>query len=164
MPSDAETADFIRAQGMPFLAHLLRRISDRMVADAGAFYRRQGIRAPARTASLEQQGPQSVTWIAGKLRQSHPLVITWIRQLKKLGFVTVSVDPADRRRTMVALTREGRDESGRMAAALQRLGRAYLAVLSAAEADLFDPLWRLDDRLAAGALADELALEADEGP
>ena len=159
--------DFIRAQGMPFLAHLLRRVSDRMVADATEFYARAGITAPARTAStlllLAEKGPQSITGLADTLRQSHPLVITWVRQLRKLGFVAVAADPADGRRTMVSLTAAGRKETRRMAEALEKLGRAYAALLGEAEADLFEPLWRLDGLIVRGRLAEHLRSE-EKGP
>ncbi|MBC7985811.1 MAG: MarR family transcriptional regulator [Sphingomonadaceae bacterium] len=131
-----------------------------MVADAGAFYARLGIVAPARTAStlrlLADQGPQSVTQIAQRLKQSHPLVITWIRQLAKLGFVSSSVDPADRRRTLVSLTDAGGDEARRMAAALERLGRAYESVLEEAGDDVFGALCRIAERLDKGGLEGEL--------
>ena len=80
--------DFVRTLGLPFMAHLLRRISDRMVADAGAFEAGLGIKAPPRTAStmllLRSCGPQSVTGIAAQLRQSHPLVITWVNSCGRL--------------------------------------------------------------------------------
>jgi MarR family transcriptional regulator, organic hydroperoxide resistance regulator len=160
--------DFIRTQGIPFLAHLLRRVSDRMVADAADFYARAGISAPARTAStlllLEEKGPQSITGLADTLRQSHPLVITWVRQLRKLGFVAVAADPDDGRRTLVSLTPAGRGETRRMAAALDKLGRAYAALLAEAEADLFEPLWRLDGLIVRGRLAEHLRAFEEKRP
>lgn len=152
--------DFIERQGMPFLAHLLRRVSDRMVIDATAFYGRSGIAAPARTAStlllLTEKGPQSVTSLAETLRQSHPLVITWIRQLRKLGFVDLASDPKDARRTLVSLTPEGRKEAKRMAKALEILGRAYAAILAEADAEIFDALRRVDGLIGQGRLAGRL--------
>ena len=154
--------DFVRTQGLPFLAHLLRRISDRMVADAGAFEAELGILAPPRTAStmllLRLHGPQTVTGIADQLRQSHPLVISWIKQLRALGFVTRSTDPKDRRRTVVRLTKAGEEEADRMAAASPLIGKAYDAVMAEADAQLFDALWRLHDLLIRGRLAEELRL------
>lgn len=149
--------DFIRALGLPFLAHLLRRISDRLVADAGDYEAEIGIRAPPRTAStvllLRTQGARSVTEIAEQLRQSHPLVITWITQLKRLGFVTRSIDSKDARRTLVALTDTGHAEADRMAAASERIGRAYEMILADADAPIQEALWRIHDHLARGDLA-----------
>jgi DNA-binding MarR family transcriptional regulator len=162
------TPDFVRAKGLPFLAHLLRRLADRMVADAGEFYVRQGVTAPARTAStlllLREQGPQTVTDLAAKLRQSHPLAITWIRQLGKLGFVAQSTDPADRRRTVVSLTHSGEEEAERTRAALEQLGRAYEQLLADSGTALFDGLWRLDALTSDGALLRLLLRSSEEKP
>ena len=148
--------DFIRAKGLPFLAHLLRRLADRLISEAGEFYALQGIAAPARTAStlllLREEGAQGVTDIAAKLRQSHPLAITWIRQLARLGFVTQSTDPADRRRTLVTLTATGKEEADRTRVVLEQLGRAYLELLEDAGTNLFEELSRLDEITRDGAL------------
>lgn len=156
-----KTDDFIRAQGLPFLAHLLRRISDQMVADAGAWEDEElGIRAPPRTAStmllLLVQGPHSVTQLADKLRQSHPLMITWLRQLEKLKFIKTAPDPDDSRRTSVTLTPAGRAEAQRMAAGSKQIGRAYAKLLREADADVFDALWRVHNLLRQGRLAELL--------
>ena len=35
----------------------------------------------------DARGPLGLTEVAAILRQSHPLVLTWVRQLKELGFV-----------------------------------------------------------------------------
>lgn len=160
MQSRATKPDFIRGLGLPFLAHLLRRISDRMVADAGDFEAELGIRAPPRTAStlllLLAHGPQAVTEIAVQLRQSHPLVISWIEQLLALGFVARSVDPDDRRRTLVTLTPAGVAEANDMAAKSEVIGKAYEQVLADADADMFAALWRLHDLLERGRLAEAL--------
>ena len=159
MASD-RSEDFIRAQGLPFLAHLLRRISDRLVDDAGAFERGIGIAAPPRTAStmrlLRQRGPQSVTEIADAVRQSHPLVITWIGQLEERRLVTRSTDPKDARRTLVTLTKTGTKEANRMAEASELIGKAYQRILEEADAPIHEALWRVYDLLDSGRLAEEL--------
>lgn len=166
MSSTGRSDDFIREQGLPFLAHLLRRLSDRMVAEAGAFEAGLGIVAPPRTAStlllLVSRGPQAVTEIAARLRQSHPLVITWINQLQALNLVTKSADPQDRRRTLVTLTDAGAEEAKRMAALSPVIGAAYETVLTEADADLLDALWRVHDLIERGRLADALRVSRAE--
>jgi DNA-binding MarR family transcriptional regulator len=121
--------DFIQDQGTPFFAHMLRRLADELVDGASLFYRENGITAPARTAStlllLAEAGPSTVTGIAARLRQSHPLVITWVRQLRSLDFVATEQDARDGRRTLVSLTPAGAAETKRMRRALQQLGKAY---------------------------------------
>lgn len=110
---------------------------------------------------LLTQGSQGVTEIADQLRQSHPLVINWISQLRALDLVTKSPDPQDRRRTLVALTDAGVAEAMRMAAASPMIGAAYADVLAEADADLFDALWRVHDLIGRGRLADALRLNRE---
>lgn len=158
MAADDDRTDFIRAQGLPFMAHLLRRISDMMVAEAGAWEDEElGVRAPPRTAStmllLAGQGPQNVTQLAEKLGQSHPLIISWLKQLEELDLIKSSSDPADARRTLIALTPAGRAEAKRMAEGSERIGRAYAKLLREADADVHEALWRVHDLLRQGRLA-----------
>jgi DNA-binding MarR family transcriptional regulator len=140
--------DFIRSQGPAFLAHLLRRLSDELVQGAADWYPKAGVLAPPRTAStllaLDTHGPLGVTTIAALLRQSHPLVITWIRQLDALAMVETLADPHDRRRSVIALTRKGRAEVKRLRAALVPMEQASRELLDAAEPGLFDALWRME--------------------
>ena len=152
--------DFIRDLGEPFIAHLLRRISDRLVQDAGKYEAEIGIRAPPRTAStlllLKARGPQSVTAIADALRQSHPLIINWVGELQRLGLVRRSADPSDARRSLVELTTDGGAEAERMASASIQIGEAYRKLLAEADAPIHEPLWRVHDLLVQGRLAELL--------
>ncbi|MFT4955419.1 MAG: DNA-binding MarR family transcriptional regulator [Brevundimonas sp.] len=143
-----EPQDFIRAEGLPFLAHLLRRLSDGLVAGFEEWYPGYGVLAPTRTAStmrvLYRKGPLPVMLVAQEIRQSHPLVITWIRQLLRLGLVTTTKDPSDGRKSIVALTPAGRLDAERMIAADATIERAYRSLFAEADADVFDALWRLE--------------------
>ncbi|MFZ2030320.1 MAG: MarR family transcriptional regulator [Vitreimonas sp.] len=167
MPAEAdERDDFIRAQGLPFMAHLLRRISDHMVNEAGAWEDATfGIKAPPRTAStmllLDQDGAQSVTQLAERLRQSHQLMVTWLKQLEALKFVKSAPDPDDARRSLAVLTPAGRAEARRMREASAMIGRAYSKLLREAHADphMLEALWRVHDLLQRGRLADLLRME-----
>src|ERR1700727_226993 len=100
--------DFIHKQGPAYLAHLLRRLSDELVRGAEAWYPEVAVTVPPRTTStllaLDEHGPSGVTEISALLRQSHPLVINWINQLRAQRLVRTRVDKQDRRRTVVALT------------------------------------------------------------
>lgn len=140
--------DFIHRQGPAYLAHLLRRLSDELVRGADAWYPEVGITTPPRTTStllaLDEHGPLGVTEISALLRQSHPLVINWIRQLQAHGFVRTRVDKGDRRRTVVALTVNGVGETRRLRKALVRMGEASQALLDDAGPGLFDALWRME--------------------
>ncbi len=140
-------ADFIQEQGPAFLAHLLRRISDELVAGAAEWYPEVGVDAAPRTTStllvLSQRGPLGVTEVADLLRQSHPLVITWVRQLKADGFVRLRPDATDGRRTVIALTAKGAAEVARLRKALRVMSDASRHLMDEAGRGVFDALWRM---------------------
>ncbi len=145
-----EHADFIRRQGLPYLAHLLRRLSDDFVRGFESWNEEVGLRSPTRTRStlltLSEYGELGVTEIAAMIRQSHPLVITWIRQLKELGLVSSEVSPSNRRRTLIRLTGSGKQEVERMRKSDQFVTRAYLKLFADAGVgqEIFEALWRIE--------------------
>lgn len=139
--------DFIRGLGSPFMAHLLRRLYDDFVADIEQWYAEIGVVAPARTHStmlaLEEQS-LGVVELATTLRQSHPLILLWLKQLKKLGFVEAKDHPSDGRRTVLSLTTEGRAELARCREADRLIGETYETLMKEADAPVFDALWRIE--------------------
>ncbi|MFL9582721.1 MarR family winged helix-turn-helix transcriptional regulator [Stenotrophomonas sp. AB1(2024)] len=141
-------SDFIQQQGPAFLAHLLRRLADELVQGAADWYPSVGVTAPPRTIStllaLDEHGPLGVTELAGLLRQSHPLVIAWIKELTRLSLVKSKDDPADRRRTLVSLTTKGRHELVRVRKALVTMERASTELLQLAGTDSLLVLWALE--------------------
>ena len=160
--------DFIKNQGLPFMAHLLRRLHDDFVRSIGAWYPEVGVVAPPRTHStmllLNARGPLGLTEIAAILRQSHPLVLTWVRQLKELGFVRADGDPKDARRTLLSLTERGRSQLVKNEAADAIVGATYQELMADSDAEIFDALWRLEqacrDRAFLERLRDQVAREA----
>ena len=152
--------DFIRKQGPAYLAHLLGRLSDELVRGADTWYPEAGVTAPPRTTStllaLDEHGPLGVTEISTLLRQSHPLIINWIKQLRDCGFVETRTDADDRRRTVVALTAAGVAETRRLRKALARMGETSQALMDEAAPGLFDALWRMEQACRREAFADRL--------
>lgn len=140
--------DFIARQGPAFLAHLLRRLSDELVQGAAVWYPTMGVTAPPRTIStllaLDDLGPLGVTELAALLRQTHPLVITWIRELKSLSLVTARSDPKDRRRSVIRLTARGKAEVGRVRDALVVVEQASLRLLDQSGDNVLAALWRME--------------------
>jgi DNA-binding MarR family transcriptional regulator len=53
-------------------------------------------------------GPRTASQIAAELGVSQQAVSKWIAELHALGYVTITVDPADRRRRSAGLTGRGR--------------------------------------------------------
>jgi DNA-binding MarR family transcriptional regulator len=79
-------------------------------------------------ALLDELGPQGVTALADVDRSSQPTVSGAVRQLEEEGLVAKAPDPSDARRSLVRLTRAGRQrlrqarrENG--AAVAERLAR-----------------------------------------
>jgi DNA-binding MarR family transcriptional regulator len=140
--------DFILAQGPAFLAHLLRRLADQLVQGAADWYPTVGVNAPARTIStllaLEAHQQLGVTELAEVLQQSHPLVIVWIKELSRLSLVTSEADPADKRRTVIRLTDEGRAELVNIRRALVAMESASLELLNLAGENTWQAIWAME--------------------
>lgn len=85
-------------------------------------------------ARLEQGGQLAATDLAGLERVSHQAVATAVRELEETGLVSRAPDPADRRRTLIALTPAGRDRlATERCAGQDRLTHAVATHLDAAE-------------------------------
>jgi DNA-binding MarR family transcriptional regulator len=140
--------DYIARQGPAFLAHLLRRLSDELIHGAAVWYPTTGVTAPPRTIStliaLDDLGPLGVTELSTLLRQSHPLVITWIKELTSLSFVAAKGDRKDRRRSVVTLTAKGKTEVRRVRAALVVMEQASMRLLDQGGKGLLAALWRME--------------------
>jgi DNA-binding MarR family transcriptional regulator len=167
----SQSADFVRSKGLPLLAHVLRRLSDRFVA-AATEWEERGLVSPPRTSStlllIEEEGPLPVTIIAARLRQSHPLVITWLKQLSSLGLIATSQASGDRRKTLVSITPAGRKEARAVRRVWRIYGRAYQAVMDEIGEDMLEVLGRAEDALAAKPFVERLreaaARDEAEGP
>jgi DNA-binding MarR family transcriptional regulator len=131
--------DFVESIGLPLFAHRLRRLSEALVEDAGAWLPQAGVTAPPKSAStlllLAQEGPHTVTEIASRLRLTHPLIIKLTRELERLGLVRVEQDANDGRRRPVSLTAAGRRQAARCADANEQLRRAYREIFEDAGVD-----------------------------
>jgi DNA-binding MarR family transcriptional regulator len=147
---ETDHTDFIKRQGLSFFAHLLRRLSDDFVRAYDAWSPEVGLVSPTRTRStllaLSEHPVLSMSELAALIRQSVPLVFTWVRQLKELGLISSAPDENDRRRTMLRLTKRGEQEVARLRSLEEVEERAYLDLLNEAGVDaaLFEALWRLE--------------------
>jgi DNA-binding MarR family transcriptional regulator len=158
--------DFIHAQGLIFLPHILRRLANRFTRACDAVFPSFGITVPPRAASTIQLlftgGPRSVTEIAEVIQQPHPLLISWIRQLKELGMVETSPDQKDRRRTIVMLTQAGKRQAQLLLDARPAFEAAYRRLMRESDAEIFDSLWRLEGGLRKEDFAARIAAERQD--
>ena len=142
--------DFVRSQGLTYLAHVMRRVSDEFVKSFDQWYPDVGMKAPARTRStllaLRQHGSLGVVELSDLLSQSHPLVITWLRQLTALGMIRMQTDPSDRRRTVVTLTPRGEAEAKKGSYSAKVAEVAYKRLLQETDAEMvFEAIWRMEE-------------------
>lgn len=157
-------ADFIHDQGLIFFPHVLRRLANRFVHACDVVFPDYGIVVPPRAVStvhlIFSRGPQGVTDISSVIRQSHPLVISWLKQLRADGLVEVDKDPRDRRRTLVSLTPEGRRQAQLLLDVRPAFEAAYRRLMQEADAEIFEAAWRLEAGLGNESFEDRIRSEA----
>lgn len=152
--------DFVSSQGLAFLAHRLRRLSEQLVEASGDWLREQGLRTPPRAVStvqlLYRDGSLAITEIASELRFSHPLILKLADQLVSLGLAETAQDTCDRRRRMVTLTASGRAEAGQLLQTNRAIAASYAEVLNVAGFDALGLVEALEQDCRSGAFADRL--------
>ncbi|HJV48721.1 MAG TPA: bifunctional helix-turn-helix transcriptional regulator/GNAT family N-acetyltransferase [Geothrix sp.] len=108
----------------------LRRLSEALYAGVDEIYREHGVQLSSRCFPilflLRDNGPLSITDLAGRLGQSHPALSQMSRKLLAEGVVVERADPADERRRLLDLSRKGQ-------ALMVRLGPVWKAVEGAVE-------------------------------
>lgn len=161
-------ADYIAEHGNAFVAHRLRRTSDRIVDQVGALLGQMQLDVPPRGASmlllLDARGPIGVVEIAQRLGLSHPLIVRMAQRFEALGLITIEVDPSDARRRQLTPTRKARREAAAIRAFNARLGTMFDALFQEVGCDLLTVLDRMDAALAATPIPARLAaLDRNEG-
>lgn len=152
--------DFLANLGRPFVASALRRVADQFQAGAGRWYAEHGIDAPVRTAGamllLRANGATGITDMAAELRQSHPTIIEWVRELETLGFVSSAAGEQDRRRTLISLTPAGRAQSELIFTAGAVFERAYAGLCTEIGSDVFEGVLALEQACQRKSMLDRL--------
>lgn len=164
---EEERPDFVKQQGLSYLAHLLRRVSDELVAGVEIWSAGSGLQSPTRTRStlmaLSAHGTLSITEIAALIRQTHPAVINWARLLSEAGMVVQERDANDGRRTLIRLTRQGQEEVERLRKADNTIAAAYRDLMKEADADIFESLWRIEEACRHKSVQQRLEEAAERG-
>lgn len=160
--------DFVTSQGKPFLAHRLRRTSDRIVEQIGTDLVRQGLRVPPRGASMlmlvDEQAPIGVVEISRRLRLSHPLIVRMAQQLVKLELVRIEDDQDDARRKQLITTGKGHAEAKTLRAFNTRIAAMFDQLFTEIDCDVIAMLDRFDAALAALPLDKRLVNPTLEDP
>ncbi|MEO0505096.1 MAG: MarR family transcriptional regulator [Bacteroidota bacterium] len=92
----------------------IKRISDTLMHDARRVYEYLGLPIEPNWhlifLLLKERGQLSVTEISKALEFSHPSVITIIKRMKKVGYVTSRVHTEDSRKQIIELTEKAHTE------------------------------------------------------
>lgn len=144
--------DYLASLGPFALTARLKRLSDAMTHEARALYRELGLEVEPSwylVFSLLEGGRRlSVTEIASALGWSHPTVVALTSQLVKRGFVELEDDPADGRRTLLTLSKEGRAEAKLAKPVWEASRRGLEGLVAEAGVDVLGALDALDRALA----------------
>jgi DNA-binding MarR family transcriptional regulator/GNAT superfamily N-acetyltransferase len=105
--------DFYNTVGKMALGSRLRRLSEQITEDAGQVYAMYHVPLQPKWFpvfhALSQGHDKTITAIAEEIGHSHPSVSTIIREMVKEGIVTEKKDKHDGRKTVVALSKKGKE-------------------------------------------------------
>src|SRR5689334_8495846 len=105
--------DFYNNAGKMALGSRLRRLSDQITEDAGQVYKMYNVALQPKWFpvfhALSQGTDKTITAIAEEIGHSHPSVSTIIREMVKQGIVIEKKDKQDGRKTVVGLSKKGKE-------------------------------------------------------
>lgn len=144
--------DILREAGPVYLGSRLKRLAERMQAEAAISISEAGLPCqPGHMALITvlARGPKSVNQLVAAIGISQPGVTRAIGQLTKLGLVD-TVPGRDQRQRLVSLTPAGEEaHAAAMTDVWPRIGGAVQSLLAAIPGDFLRDLERIEDALAA---------------
>lgn len=155
--------DFVRGKGAGALGTRLRRLSESLDREIQAIYRAHdaGFEPrwfPVVTALLEHDA-LSVGELAALIGITHAAVSQVRGELLKNGFILVTVDKADKRRQLLALSAKGRRECEKLEPLWDAISAATRKLCASEVPQLLDQLAALDGALAREPMQQRVARE-----
>ena len=136
--------DFFERTGKMAIGSRLRVLTETLTHDAASIYGLYGVDIKPKWFpvfySLTDEQPKSVTSIAREIGQSHPSVSTIVKEMMKSGLISEVDDKADRRCTLITLTKYGKSLSQELIAQLRDVERAVEQISSECEHDLWSAI------------------------
>lgn len=133
--------DFYNNAGKMALGSRLRRLSDQITEDAGQVYKMYNVSLQPKWFpvfhALSQGQDKTITAIAEEIGHSHPSVSTIIREMVKQGIVVEKNDKLDGRKTVVALSKKGKEVVNAIAPQYADVTSAIEEALSQTRYDLW---------------------------
>jgi DNA-binding MarR family transcriptional regulator/GNAT superfamily N-acetyltransferase len=133
--------DFYNNVGKMALGSRLRRLSEQITEDAGQVYKMYNVSLQPKWFpvfhALSQGQDKTITAIAEEIGHSHPSVSTIIREMVKQGLVVEKKDKLDGRKTVVALSKKGKEIGNNIAPQYVDVTNAIEEALSQTRHDLW---------------------------
>jgi DNA-binding MarR family transcriptional regulator/GNAT superfamily N-acetyltransferase len=133
--------DFYNNAGKMALGSRLRRLSEQITEDAGQVYKMYNVSLQPKWFpvfhALSQGQDKTITAIADEIGHSHPSVSTIIREMVKQGLVVEKKDKLDGRKTVVALSKKGKEIVNNIAPQYVDVTNAIEEALSQTRYDLW---------------------------
>lgn len=118
--------------GLGYLGRHCELLSDLIEEQTAELFAQRGIAIPVKSCSLvgalASRQPASASDLAGALGRSHQIIMQKLPKLIRLGLVERADDPADKRRSLLRLTAQGRDQMDRLQEVLPLIEAAYAQI------------------------------------
>jgi DNA-binding MarR family transcriptional regulator/ribosomal protein S18 acetylase RimI-like enzyme len=155
------TPDILADLGPAFLGSRLKRLSDRLQAEATAILQAHGLPIqPAQQlllGALERDGPQTIGALAQRLRISQPTITRTVQGLVDQDLVAVSREARDQRHKTLSLTQDGARVIGVAQQDIwPRVASAVTALCDGGEQALIDQITAIEARLDAKSMVDRV--------
>jgi DNA-binding MarR family transcriptional regulator len=143
--------DTMREFGAMAFASRLRRLGDRLKAEATKLYRVYGIEFNDSwflvALALSDRGEISVTEIAEAFGISHAAISQTVTAMERKGLLVRYPDERDSRRTLLELTQEGRSEVELLRPIWQVIGECTDEMIASTGIDLLSAITAIEDQL-----------------
>ena len=144
-------SDFLDELGVVALGSRLKRLSDRLMADAASVYRHYGFDVQTKwfplISLLRVKPDTTVNEAAQLLGVSQPAISQFARQLEKAGLVEISACGDDGRRRRLALTPNGQALVGQMQPMWHAVRTAAQSLCDEGDGDFYAALKMLERAL-----------------
>lgn len=152
--------DMMRELGTMAFASRLRRLGDRLKAEATKLYRANGIEFNDSwfllALMLSSREGISVTEVADAFGVSHAAISQMATAMERKGLVAGRTDERDRRRTLLYLTKEGRSAVEALRPIWTAVGRCTDELILSTGRDLLPVISEIEEQLAHQSLFDRV--------
>ena len=143
--------DLIRESGTMTFASRLKRLGDRLKAEATKIYHSYGVEFNDSwflvAFALSKREGSSVNEIAEMLGISHAAVSQMYGAMERKGLLTIQEDPGDRRRKLLFLSETGRAAVERLEPIWDAVGESTGALLESTGLDILGAIASIEEAL-----------------